>query len=140
MHRLWLTLRRASLALAFGGSLAAWAATAAVAQSAFPFGREFMLDAPPIKGSKQIPSLDIDEKGIADINLWCGSVKGQLGVAGDTVTIITGPKSERTCSPERMQADDDTLGALNAVTSWRLEGDTLVLTGARTLRFRAQSN
>jgi heat shock protein HslJ len=140
MHRPWLTLRRAALAFAFGGSLAICVAAGAVAQSEFPFGREFMLEAPPIKGSKQIPSLDIDEKGNADINLWCSSVKGQLVVAGDTITIITGPKSERTCSPERMQADDDTISALNAVTGWRLEGDVLVLIGTRTMRFRAQSN
>jgi heat shock protein HslJ len=39
-----------------------------------------------------------------------------------------------------MQADDEMINALNAVTSWKLEGDTLVLTGARTLRFRTQSN
>jgi heat shock protein HslJ len=67
-------------------------------------------------------------------------VKGQLVVAGDTVTIITGPKTDQSCSPERMQGDDDMINALNAVTNWKLEGDTLVLIGARTLRFRTQSN
>jgi heat shock protein HslJ len=93
-----------------------------------------------MKGSKQIPSLDIDDKGIADIGLWCSSVKGQLVVAGDTITIITGPKTDRSCSPERMQSDDDMLAALTAVTNWKLEGDVLVLIGTRTMRFRAQSN
>ncbi len=140
MHRPRLTLRHAALACAFGASLAGGFAPAVSAQADFPFGREFMLDAPPIKGSKRIPSIDIDEKGIADITLWCNTVKGQLVVAGDTVTIITGPKSEQSCSPERMQSDDDMINALNAVTNWRLEGDTLVLIGTRTMRFRAQSN
>ncbi|HLH93236.1 MAG TPA: META domain-containing protein [Xanthobacteraceae bacterium] len=140
MHRPWLTLRRPILALAVGTSLAACLAPAVAAQSEFPFGREFMLDAAPIKGSKRIPSIDIDEKGIADITMWCNSVKGQLVVAGDTITIITGPKSDQSCSPERMQGDDDMLAALAAVTNWKLEGDTLVLIGTRTLRFRAQSN
>jgi heat shock protein HslJ len=140
MHRPWLTLRRAALACALSTSLAGGFAPAASAQSDFPFGREFMLDAPPIKGSKRIPSIDIDEKGIADITLWCNSVKGQLVVAGDTITIITGPKGDQTCSPERMQGDDDLINALNAVTTWKVEGDTLVLVGTRTLRFRTQSN
>ncbi len=84
--------------------------------------------------------LDIDEKGIADVDLWCSSVKAQLVVAGDTITILTGPKTDRTCSVEQTQGDDDVLAALTAVTNWRLEGDVLVLTGSRTMRFRAQTN
>jgi len=140
MYRPWSSLRRTALALAFGASLAGGFSSAASAQSQFPFGREFLLDTPPIKGSKRVPMLDIDEKGIADIDLWCNSVKGQLVVAGDTITIITGPKTERACAPERMQGDDEVLAALAAVTNWKLEGDVLVLTGARTMRFRPQSN
>jgi len=140
MHRPWLTRRRAALALVVGASLAGGLAPAVSAQSEFPFGREFLLDARPMKGSKQVPSLEIDEKGIADIALWCNSVKGQLVVAGDTITILTGPKTARECSPERMQGDDEVLNALTSVTNWRLEGDVLVLIGTRTMRFRAQSN
>jgi heat shock protein HslJ len=140
MQRPWLFLRRAALALASGTALAACLIPAVAAQSEFPFGREFMLDAPPMKGSKHIPSIEIDDKGIADIELWCNSVKSQLVIAGDTITIITGPKTARSCEPDRLQGDDDMLAALTAVTNWRLEGDTLVLTGTRTLRFRAQSN
>jgi heat shock protein HslJ len=140
MHRPRLTLRRAALAFALGTSLAGGLSPAAPAQSQFPFGREFVLDAAPMKGSKRVPILDIDDKGIADIDLWCNSVKGQLVVAGDTITIITGPKSERSCPPEQTQGDDDVLAALAGVTNWKLEGDTLVLIGTRTMRFRAQSN
>jgi heat shock protein HslJ len=142
MHRPWFVLRRAGLALAFGSALAACLAPAVAAQSDFPFGREFLLDARPMKGSKHVPSIDIDDKGIADIDLWCNSVKGQLVVAGDTVTILTGPKTDRTCEPERMQGDDDMLAALTAVTNWKVEsgGEVLVLIGTRTMRFRAQSN
>jgi heat shock protein HslJ len=70
----------------------------------------------------------------------CNSVKGQLVVAGDTITIITGEKTERSCPPERAQADDEVLGALNEVTSWKREGDVLVLIGTRTMRFRLQTN
>jgi heat shock protein HslJ len=142
MHRPWLPLRRAILALAVGTLLAACLAPAVAAQSDFPFGREFLLDARPMKGSKHVPSIDIDDKGVADVDLWCNSVKVQLVVAGDTVTILTGPKTDRTCEPERMQGDDDMLAALTAVTNWKLEGggEVLVLIGTRTMRFRAQSN
>ena len=140
MHRPWTTLRRAAVAVALGATAAACLAPAVAAQSEFPFGRELLLDARPMKGSKRVPILDIDEKGLAEIDLWCNSVKGQMVVAGDTITIITGEKTDRTCAPERAQADDDVLAALNQVTNWRREGDVLVLIGTRTMRFRLQTN
>jgi heat shock protein HslJ len=127
-------------ALALGAAATACLAPAVAAQSEFPFGRELLLDARPMKGSKRVPMLDIDEKGLAEIDLWCNSVKGQMVVAGDTITILTGEKTERSCPPERTQADDDVLSALNEVTSWRREGDVLVLIGTRTIRFRLQTN
>jgi hypothetical protein len=61
-------------------------------------------------------------------------------VAGDTITIITGEKAGNPCTPERMRADDDMLAALTDVTNWRREGDMLILTGGRTIRFRLQTN
>jgi len=136
----WTTLRRAALVLALGTAAAALLASAVAAQPEFPFGSELMLDVKPMKGSKRVPMLEIDQKGLAEIDLWCNSVKGQLVVAGDTITIITGEKTARTCPPERAQADDDVLGALNEMTNWRREGDVLVLTGTRTMRFRLQTN
>jgi hypothetical protein len=39
-----------------------------------------------------------------------------------------------------MRGDDDMLTALTEVTNWRREGEFLVLTGARTMRFRMQTN
>jgi heat shock protein HslJ len=139
MNRPWLAFRR-TVVFVLGVAMAAAAAPAIAAQSEFPFGRELLLDAPPMKGSKRVPSLDIAENGLADIELWCGSVKGQLVVAGDTITILTGAKTERSCTPERMRGDDDVLAALTEVTNWRREGEFLVLTGARTMRFRLQTN
>jgi len=137
MDRPWLGKRRAMVLAAC--ALAMFGIAGAAAQE-FPFGRELMLDVAPMKGSKRVPMLEIDPKGIADIDLWCNSVKGQMVVAGDTITILTGQKTERTCPPERAQADDDVLSALNEVTSWRREGDVLVLIGTRTMRFRLQTN
>jgi heat shock protein HslJ len=140
MHRSWPTVRRAAVAFAFGTSIAGCLAPAVAAQSEFPFGQELLLDTKPMKGSKHVPSLDIGENGVADIDLWCNSVKGQLVVAGDTITILTGEKTDRSCPPERLRGDDDVLAALTEVTTWRREGDVLVLIGTRTMRFRLQTN
>lgn len=141
MHRLWLTSARAmtlaACAVAAGGAICG---AARGAEQAFPYGRELMLDVPPMKGVKRVPMLEVDEKGLAVIDLWCDSVKGQMVIAGDTITILTGNKSNGSCPPERAQADDDVLAALNQVTNWKREGDILVLTGARTMRFRLQTN
>src|SRR5262249_57179572 len=96
MIRRWIqpstTLRRAALALALGAAAAALQAAAVAAQSEFPFGRELILDVKPMKGSKRGPMLDIDDKGLAEIDLWCDSVKGQLGGAGRTITHL--PRAE----------------------------------------------
>jgi len=106
----------------------------------FPFDRELLLDAYPMKGSKQIPSLGVTRSGRASIVLWCNSVQAQVVLAGDTITILTGPLTERQCPSERMRADDDLLAALLQVSSWRSEGEALVLRGARTMRFRPSTH
>jgi heat shock protein HslJ len=120
--------------------LAMAASLARAASTEFPFGHELLLDAAPMAGSKRVPSLDIAENGLADIDLWCNSIKGQMIVAGDTITILTGAKTDRSCTPERMRGDDEMLAALNEVTNWRREGDILILAGPRTLRFRLPTN
>ena len=110
------------------------------ASEPFPFGRELLLDTAPMRGSKRIPGLDIASNGAVTIDLWCNSVAGQMVVAGDTLTIIAGEPSQRPCPPERARGDDDLLNALSQVTHWRNDGQFLVLTGARTLRYRFQTN
>ena len=112
----------------------------AQAESSFPFNRELLLDTQPMKGSKRVPSLDIRGNGAAEFDLWCNTVRSQLVVAGDTITIVTGPKTERPCPPERVRDDEEMLAALTEVTNWRREGDMLILTGPRTIRFRLQTN
>jgi heat shock protein HslJ len=113
--------------------------TGAAAET-FPYGRELLLDAPPMRGSKKLPVLDIGDAGTAEIELWCDMVKAQFVVAGNTLTIIPGEKSGRACAPERTSADDDLVAALVQATNWRMQNSVLVLTGGRTLRFRVQTN
>ena len=110
------------------------------AERTFPYDKEFRLDANPMRGSKRVPILDIRSNGQAAIDLWCNSVQGQLVVVDDTITVLTGEKTDRQCPPERTRGDDDMLAALNQVTNWRRDGDILILIGPRNLRFRLQTN
>src|SRR4051812_38291431 len=86
----------------------------------FPYEHELLLDAPPMPGSKRMPSLEVDARGGATIDLWCNSAKAQLVVAGETVTILIGAKTQQQCEAERMRADDELLAALQEVTGWRM--------------------
>jgi hypothetical protein len=106
----------------------------------FPFERELLLDAAPLRGSKRVPGLEVSASGEASIDLWCKSGRGQVVVAGDTITIIPGEMRASQCSPEQTRADEETLAALSQVTNWRREGDILVLVGPTPLRFRAGTN
>lgn len=116
------------------------AALPAVGAEGFPFDEELLLDAKPMRGSKRVPMLDIKPDGAVLIDLWCNSVQGQLVVAANTLTVLTGPKTDRACAPERMRGDDEVLSALEQVTTWRREGEDLVLIGPQSLRFRRATN
>jgi heat shock protein HslJ len=110
------------------------------AAEGFPFDQEMLLDARPMPGSKRVPSLDIRADGAVLIDLWCNSVQGQLVVAADTITVMTGPATERSCPPERLRGDEAVLSALQQVTNWRREGDALLLIGPQSLRFYRATN
>jgi heat shock protein HslJ len=109
---------------------------AGAADRGFPYDSELMLDVNPMKGSKRVPMLDIGPTGEASIDLWCNTVKAQLVVADDTITILPGTRTDRQCTPDRMRGDDDLLAILVQTTNWRRDGDLLTLRGARTMRFR----
>lgn len=113
--------------------------TAASAQE-FPFERELLLDAAPMRGSKRVPGLEVSSGGQATIDLWCRSGPGQAIVGGDTITIIPGEMRPAQCSPEQTRSDDEMLMSLTQVTHWRREGDVLVLVGPTPLRFRSTTN
>ena len=109
-------------------------------QSEFPFDGELILDVKAMPGSKRIPNMDIGADGKIALEMWCNRADGQVVVAGDTITVMLGPPSDRACTPERAQADAELLDALNAVTNWRREGDFVRLIGPKTLRFRVPTN
>jgi heat shock protein HslJ len=131
---------RVGCALALGFVLCiAWTSRPS-ANEEFPFGRELLLDARPMKGSKRIPGIEIDVDGTAAIALWCNTLQGRAVVSADAITISTGEKTDRPCTPDRAQADDDLAAALAQVTRWRWEGESLVMDGTKELRFRLHTN
>jgi heat shock protein HslJ len=110
------------------------------ADRSFPDDGTLLLETKPMKGSKRVPILQIESKDSASIDLWCNSVPAQLVVADTTITIILGSPTGKKCDPDRMQADQDLLAALQQVVSWRRQDDLLVLQGERSLRFHFSSN
>jgi META domain-containing protein len=120
--------------------LVAAAIEPALASDVFPFGRELILDAAPMRGSKRVPILEIGENGAASINLWCASARGQANIDADSITIVTEPVEPAQCAPERQSRDESLLAALAQVTNWRRRGDVIEFVGATTLRFRLMTN
>ena len=122
----------------FIGILAA--SSVAQAPSAFPYDRDLVLDAPPMRGSKRVPVLEIASDGRAQIDLWCKRGTGQAMVTDATISITLGTMNDEPCTAERAQADEDLIAALAQVTGWRLQGSVVTFTGATTLRFRLATN
>ena len=110
------------------------------AEEGFPFGTEMTLEAVPQPGSKRIPNIEIGDNGEVVLELWCKGGKGQFSVAGNTIIFVPGAMEERSCPPDRTQADDHLLAALSDAATWRRQGDFITLIGAKQLRFRINTN
>ncbi|KRR02688.1 META domain-containing protein [Bradyrhizobium valentinum] len=110
------------------------------ADNGFPFGAEMTLDVDRQRGSKRIPNLEIDDKGEVILELWCKGGKGQFSVAGNTVIFVPGAMENRPCPPDRAQADDELIAALTEAGTWKRQGDFVSFVGAKTLRFRINTN
>jgi heat shock protein HslJ len=118
----------------------AMAAAAAPASEPFPFSTALMLDAAPMRGSKRIPMIEIQENGMASIDLWCASARAQATVGDNSITIAPGDLQSPQCDPERQSRDEKLLAALAQVTNWRRNGELIELLGAIPLRFRLMTN
>jgi len=114
--------------------------TPARADDGFPFETQMQLDVNRMPGSKRIPNLDIGEAGEVALELWCKGGKGQFSVAGNTVIFVAGAMENRPCPPDRAQADDELIAALTDAGTWKRQGDLVSFVGAKTLRFRINTN
>ncbi|HVV62639.1 MAG TPA: META domain-containing protein [Pseudolabrys sp.] len=110
----------------------------------FPVDQEWLLDTVPMLPGKRMPSLTVGANGSAAIGLWCKDVTGRVELGPEAIRIEPGALPDRLpqwmsagqCTPARMQADEDVLAALSQVTTWRRQGQILVLLGPTTLKFR----
>jgi len=112
----------------------------AQADNGFPFGMEMTLDVGRQTGSKRIPNLEIGDAGEVVLELWCKGGKGQFSVAGNTVIFVAGAMENRSCPPDRAQADDELIAALSDVATWKRQGDFISFIGTKTLRFQLNTN
>ena len=101
---------------------------------------EMTLIGPPQPDSKRIPDLDIGDNGEVVLELWCKGGKGQFSVAGNTMIFVPGALEDRACPPAKAQADDELVAALSEATTWSRQGDFVSFIGARTLKFRINTN
>jgi heat shock protein HslJ len=133
-------LRRLATCWLVVAVLASVPLAATAAETAFPFGRELLLDGKPMRGTKRLPSLSIEQDGSAAIDLWCGSLRGRADIGNGTIAITPGERDNAQCDPERIAGDDDLLDMLVHMTNWRRRGDTVGLSGPATLRFHLMTN
>jgi hypothetical protein len=121
---------------------------AGVAADTFPFDRELLLDAAPMRPGKRMPILAVESNGNARIDLWCRTVPARVEIADAAIKIEAGPlpedmpamQSAGQCTPERVQADEEFLAALTQVSSWRQAGDEIILEGPKTFKFRGSDH
>ena len=119
-----------------------------VAADPFPFGQELLLDAAPMRPGKRMPILTVEANGEARIDLWCRTVPGRVEIADMSMKIEAARLPEELpamqgagqCTPERIKADEEILASIVQSTEWRREGDTILLIGQVTLKFRAATN
>jgi len=120
----------------------------ALAADEFPFDRELLLDAAPMKPGKRMPILNVAPNGNATIGLWCKTVTARVEISDAAIKIEPGPLPDALpammgngqCTPERMQADQDLLAAFAQTTGWHMQGTTLLLDGVKPLKLRPASN
>jgi hypothetical protein len=120
----------------------------AAAAGDFPFGRELLLEAPPMRPGKRMPALTVDDSGNGVFDLWCRSVGVRLVLGVDKVQVQAEPlpttppamQSAGQCTPERMSADDDLYVAFVTVSGWTMSGNTVTFSGMTPLRFTGSSH
>lgn len=116
-------------------------AAGAFAQESFPFSSEMTLDAGPMRGSKRIPNIEIGQSGEVILEMWCKGARGQFAVANESIVFAPANVDNRNCPPDRAAADDALLASLTEATTWKRQGQDLILSGgAKPLRFRLNTN
>ena len=106
----------------------------------FPFDQPMLLDVAPMQGSKRVPMLEVRPNGAASIALWCASGFGRVDLDGPSIRILPNAFQPVTCAPEHRQRDAEMLSALTQITTWRRDGDSVVLIGPQVLHYMLSTN
>jgi len=133
---------------AIGAALLFLSCSAGFPADPFPFDRELLLDAAPMRPGKRMPILNVEPNGNARIDLWCRTVPARVEISDASIKIEPTPlpdsppemQSAGQCTAERMQADEELLATLAQVTGWRREGEDIVLEGPKVLNFRTSDH
>jgi heat shock protein HslJ len=112
----------------------------AIANEGFPFDRDLVLDAAPMRGSKRLPIIAIAANGAASMQLWCVTVQGKADVGADTIAIVPAAAQRGQCGPDSIAKDESLLTAITQATGWQRRGEVIELVGPTTLRFRLMTN
>ena len=110
------------------------------AADGFPFGMEMTLDAARLPGSKRVPDLDIGDHGEVVLELWCKGGKGQFSVAGNTVIFVAGPDRGSRLPGEQGAGRRRSDRSAERSRDLEAAGRHVSFIGARTLRFRINTN
>jgi hypothetical protein len=121
---------------------------AGISSELFPFDQELLLDAAPMRPGKRMPTFTVESNGSARIDLWCRAVLARVEISDATMKIEAGLCSEDfpamqsagQCTPERIKADEELLADFTRVTTWRRQGEGILLEGPKTLKFRASDH
>jgi hypothetical protein len=140
--------RQSAMLAVAAAMVAGFAAVAPANDGRFPYDLELLMDTRPMPPGKRMPSMTVAQDGRALLDLWCRSVRGVVEVGAGTVAIQAEPlpanppdmQSRGQCTPARMQADEQVLAALTQMTSWQRHGESVVFSGATTLRFTPSSH
>src|SRR5260370_32462666 len=100
----------------FAFVFAMWIAPAPASEP-FPFGTALMLDAAPLRGSKRIPMIEIQENGMASIDLWCASARAPATIGDNSISIVPGDLQSPQCDARRHSRDDNLLAAMTQGTT-----------------------
>ena len=81
-------------ALALCASIGGVAGISLAAETSFPSMANYA-STPADAGLQAHADMDIAAKGAIVLEMWCNRVDGQVVVAGDTITVMTGQPTER---------------------------------------------
>ncbi len=131
--------RRRSKSVLAAAAIVLVAAMSAGAQS-FPFDQEMLLEAKRLPDSRRVPMMEIHADGKATVDLWCHSASAEVAVSGSEIKFTFVSAQPQNCTQERIELDQQMGRALSEVTSWRRQGDILILEGPTTFRFRLSTH